>query len=418
MAVAKTFGITRPTLDAVLEAYPIEEEVKITRAEARAKRRAESLEKTVGFENLKNYYLQKPHMVDRHKPTIELAWQMLQRKDPTLWNLKDYAFLWGHPDFKDEVTGEIDSGRAMGIRAVMHSNDHRDALKRFGQPAKRPPQRKQWFLRKEDLLKIGEIVEEPDVLLLILLGVQFGARMSSLKQIQVGDIDFDLKMASTYEPKVKKSVNRFISPKTCEILKDFIQRYDLKKTDRLFYWSNTTYLNRLQKYGKAIRLEFPFGTHVLKHTFVTQASKGGVSMHYVSEQAGTDPGTLKQFYLSIDPRSMRRQLFDEHDPTFESYGQWIGEIAEAYAKRYEEIKDHAIREDGIKVGGREPKKKKPKKKRKPPTLTPQAMLEIASNPSTKPGLASYWAKQILAHPEASGELKQKAQALLQGRKSS
>ena len=75
-----------------------------------------------------------------------------------------------------------------------------------------------------------------------------------------------------------------------------------------------------------------------KHTFVSLAGLHGISLDECSDQCGTDPTTIKDFYHGTLGDKRRASILGEK--TFETWRDWIekeGGIDELYNKRYDEL---------------------------------------------------------------------------------
>jgi len=70
-------------------------------------------------------------------------------------------------------------------------------------------------------------------------------------------------------------------------------------------------------------------------------------MDTIVAQTGTDPKTLQDFYLGLDQRKIRHELFGEEykEPT---YDKFLESIFPLYEKRYREIRDRFKMVDGFK----------------------------------------------------------------------
>ena len=75
---------------------------------------------------------------------------------------------------------------------------------------------------------------------------------------------------------------------------------DLAPKDNLFPRGYDFHFRRLRSAGRRAKLKKVISTHILKHTFVTQASRHGVSAENIVDQTGTELRTLEKFYRAKD----------------------------------------------------------------------------------------------------------------------
>jgi hypothetical protein len=237
-----------------------------------------------------------------------------------------------------------------------------DLLDKF--PTKKRPKgaKRAWYLEDNEVLAVVKGIQEPDTLLLFYLGITSGGRVSSLIKVRPEQILYEQKVINMYEPKRKEYVPRFFQPETLNLLRQYIIDFGFKGNEKIFRWSEATYNDRLKKAGERVGLTKKVTTHIMKHTFVSQASKRGVSLDTVSEQTGTEPQTLKDYYMAINIKKMRAELLGEKYEV-EPFGAWVKSLHPYFEKRYRELRDKAVLVNGIRLIEKPKAKKKPKPKK-------------------------------------------------------
>jgi hypothetical protein len=75
----------------------------------------------------------------------------------------------------------------------------------------------------------------------------------------------------------------------------------------------------------------------LKHTFVTQASRHGVSAENIVNQTGTELRTLEKFYRAKDEAKLRHEMQGTIYKAI-PFHEWIGTLSPYFRARYGELK--------------------------------------------------------------------------------
>jgi len=336
---------------------------------------------------------------NREHLTIGLtAWRILGQKDPISWTEEDYQTLWRHPDFRDEMTGKISYHKAGSLRAWMTHCKMYDTLKVFDTKGlKRDPGSKKthWLKSEDEIEGVINGIQYPDTLMMLFLGIQCGARFSSIKLTKPSQIDYTTNMILMRETKTSQILERDFPPETLATLKQYIYDFDFKGNQKIFPRRLEMINNDLKQAGENAGITFPLTSHVaMKHTFVSLASNRGVSLEVVSKQTGTDPKTLMDFYAGLDRRKIRHELIGEEyeEPT---YHEVIKAINQAVKKRYAQIKGKLIAVDGLaKKDGRKTTELPEPKKRK---RNWKSIEGIVNSPKTKPHLVKYWKPRLALH---------------------
>jgi integrase len=190
----------------------------------------------------------------------------------------------------------------------MYSCDMAEALRNF--KGKKLPQGKHldWYLLDPDIKKLIAKIEDPDALIFVMLGISTGARASALLRIRLEWVDFYSKTIKVYEPKVKVFTYKY--PPLCvfDLLKKYVEDRQLKPKERLLPRSYTFYCNVMKKAGARTGLRKSITTHILKHTYVSQAHKHGVSAETVVDQVKTELRTIKKYYQHQSEAKMRYEM--------------------------------------------------------------------------------------------------------------
>jgi hypothetical protein len=202
-----------------------------------------------------------------------------------------------------------------------------------------------------------------------------------------------------FEPKVKQYVLRKFNGCTLELLKRFVRDFDIGGQQRLFSRSIRDYNVELKEAGKVVGIDFKVTTHTgMKHTFVSQSSAHGVSLEVVSEQCGTDPQTIREFYLGGIVEKMDAELLGRK-VMVETWNQYVEKLHPQYLEKYEAVKGGMAKVNGIAKEPRRVKAEKAKVKRAFSWDRIEAITK--SKPETEKGkrLVDYWVKVWRVHVE-------------------
>jgi len=337
------------------------------------------------------------------------SWRILEKKDPINWTEEDYHILWRHPAFRDEMMGTITFANAVGLRAWMMHCKMYDTVKAFDTKGlKRPKGAKKthWLKTIEEINAVINNIEYPDTLLMFFIGIQCGARFSSIKRTTPGQISYATNQINMYEPKVKQYVERDFIQESLETLKQYVYDFGFKGNERIFPRGLTMINQDLKQAGIKAEIDYPLTSHVaMKHTFVSLASNRGVSLEVVSRQAGTDPKTLMDFYAGIDRRKIRAELCGEEyeRPT---YHEIIKDANKTVIKRYAEIKNKLVEINGLaktSTGRKTPKPKKPR------ATNWDAIQKMIASPKTPEHLRKAWRIRLKLHKQglSDAEIREK-----------
>ncbi len=356
---SRRLGISRPTIDKILALYP---EGMPKKPKKMTPKYFEDFKLTDIADLIKRFYwdVAKQNISQRGEDVWRVAreaFKVLGGKDLIYADEEDYAVFWGtpdqppHPDFVDPQTNKLDFNRATALRMCMKlskkghiADDPRFSTKTLKREAGR---KKKWYLSTEQIIMVIAVIKEVDTLLLFLLGILFGGRFSALKRIKVADIDFEAEVIDLYEPKVRRTVEKYLPTKTVlELLRLYIIDFNIK--NKLFEWGIEQYNKRLLQASIDADLPFKMSTHILKHTAVTQMSLHGVDIDVISDYVGTEAGTIVQFYRGGGEKKIMAQIRGE-EYEFEKWSSYIERLMSYVLERYNYIKPMSVSVDGIKL---------------------------------------------------------------------
>ena len=271
-------------------------------------------------------------------PITIQGFKILDKKDPVSWTEEDFEKLWNHPDLQDSMTKHIEFTKSVNLRRVLKAIGRADLLEKFTTKKRPPGTKRHWYLSNKDIIAVIVHIEEVDVLLLFYEGIATGARWSGLITTRPDKINYEESILQIYEPKTKQWVDKYVQRCLLDLIVRYIGHFSISDTERLYKRSYSIYCSRLKRAGKAGGVKHTVSTHIMKHTNVTQATNRGVSLEVVSQQTGTNPQTLKEYYFGVNTEKMRHELLGENY-TFEPFHVWLKKLHPHFAKRFEEIKD-------------------------------------------------------------------------------
>jgi integrase len=338
--------ISRTTIYKLIEMYP---EGVVEKAKKIEPRYVTEFEATEAWQRLKDHKYAKTI-----KPILLTAWRLLKRDDkyvePLDWTVEDIKLLrspmiHGHDNsLYILLTKDIYPEAAVNLRRAFHALSLYDLEKPLEMVPKRPAGvRKQWYLENDEIVKLINGINEPDILLFVVLDLQCGARPSSMVETRVNDINFERTYVQYYESKTKLYVERFFISETMTLLRRYISDRGLKMSDKLFPKNQMIYSDLLKEIGEKQGIEKLIvkgaGAYLLRHTFATQASEHDVSMEVVMKQgAWTDAKTVMDHYMFVKTSKMRRELLGEVVEKPKNFGEWIRQFVPFWEKRYLEIR--------------------------------------------------------------------------------
>jgi len=329
-------GLSRPTIYTLLEQYP--EPPSKTKPKY-----VKTFEESEGYRLLTLTY-KKEICEAEWKQTVRdclLAWRHVggsneNRKDPISWTIDDWREIWNMEAFFSQEAGGFLEQHATRLRRMMYSLDMAEALRKF--KGKKTPQgkHKDWFLHDHEIKLLVAQITDKDTLLFVLLGISTGTRASALLRIKVEWIDFYSKTIKLYEPKVKVFAYKYPPHCVFDLLKEYIEEKNLSSEDEVFVKGYSFYLNAMKDAGKNAGIRRRVTTHILKHTYVSQAHRHGVSAETVVEQVKTELRTLLKYYQAKDENKMRHEMQGTEYKTI-PFHQWIAELSYYFKLKYEKL---------------------------------------------------------------------------------
>jgi integrase len=326
---AKRTGLSRPTIYALLEQYPEPPDKTLPKyveefRQSEGYRRLEALyEKTLS----KGEWIQTVYDVRK-------AWKYLNKKDPISWTEEDFRKIWNWNEFIDPLVGGFEEHHGTKFHRLMRAVNRRDLLSKFKSKKRPTGSKKQWFLRDEEIIRLIPEIETADTLLFSYAGFVWGTRASAMLHTKVQDINFEDYTIQVYEPKTKQYVSKY--PPICifSLLRKYIKDLNLQPNDLLFPNSYDYYNKALRKAGKKAGIKKTVTTHILKHTFISQGHRHGLSRETMVEQTGTEDRTIKLYYLSAEEKKIRHEMQGiEYDLI--PFPEWIESLHPHFEQKYE-----------------------------------------------------------------------------------
>jgi hypothetical protein len=193
-----------------------------------------------------------------------------------------------------------------------------------------------------------------------------------------------------YEPKIKDYRPRFLDQGCMGRVKRYIEDYQVSP-DRSLFPSYSTVRKLLKAVAKVANIpqlaSMRGATHIFKHTFVTQGAFHDLSMESISEQTGTNPNTLRDFYVGIKEKKLRHELLGEKLDVL-PYHEWVKTFESLWSQQY----------SNIPVQKKIPKEQQPKPTNnttsKPRPINWLAIKRLTENPKTPLPLRNYWLARL------------------------
>ncbi|MBM4400813.1 MAG: hypothetical protein FJ045_02560 [Crenarchaeota archaeon] len=361
-------------------------------------------EESAGFKRLKVELEHKPWFKDV-KRVVLTAFHFLGNKEPFQWTLEDIQKVRRDClKLRDPATNDIHPNNATELRRAIRALNMYELMPALEMVPKLPAGKKlEWFLEEPDLIKLIHAILRPDTLLYLYTGVTSGARHSGTVTLTPERIRTARGEMLIYETKRKAYVPKVMPQCVIDLLNEYIIDFQFKGDQKIFPYGYEFYNRSLKVAGKNAGLTDETTTHILKHTFVSQASFHGVSLDIISKQTGTEETTLKKYYRAEDVRRARHELRGEEYGVI-SFPEWIEKTLHPhFVARYKEIKDHYARTDGLRLKPiAEPKAKAPRERRKRVFSWKAVQAIVESKPTTEKGkrLREYWTAIWEAHLKA------------------
>jgi hypothetical protein len=309
-----------------------------------------------------------------------------------IWKRYVYDEKKAEQGFADPINFEF----ATQFRRAMRILELYELEKAFPHTPLRAPMKKDDWLRENQILSLITKIEEIDTLIAVALQMLGGARVSSVLEIERKNIMNDRVME--YETKISQWVERLYDPSIINLVMDYVNHFNIQ--DRLFHFDSAELNRRLRKASKTAEISFGKNkyvtTHLLKHTFVTQASLHVVPLEAISEQTGTEVRTLKLYYRGAPSKLAQIAILGVKEEEQLDLPTWIRNIIyPAFKARYDfliaegkQVKVNGVIRAEKPIVKKEPKRRTPRKKR---TLT---QLQAAAEHGATQGLRDWAKRQI------------------------
>lgn len=330
---ARQTGLSRPTINKILEEHP----QKPSKVQAKY---VDRLEESQGYKRFKQMYEAK---LDRNQFQQNIrfmreGFKMLgYNKDPVSWSEEDYKVLWHAKEFYSQECKGIKKATGVHFRRIMRATDRFDLLEKFKYKAPPEGKKKQWFLHDAEIKQLVTALKDDETLVLLFVGGAVGARHQALGDLLVKHIDFHDKTIQVHESKTGDYVTKY--PPFCifDMLLKFIDDRRLQPEDKVFPRGYSFHLKKLKQAGKQAKLKKTVTTHILKHTFVTQARRHRVSAEVIVEMTGTELRTLEKFYTGKDEAKIRFEM-QGTEYTATPFHEWYASLSYFFRARYFQIR--------------------------------------------------------------------------------
>jgi hypothetical protein len=195
-----------------------------------------------------------------------------------------------------------------------------------------------------------------------------------------------------YEPKIKDYRPRFLDQNCMNRVKQYISDYQIAPDKPLFpsYSTIRKALKTVAKEANVPQLASMRGaTHIFKHTFVTQGAFHDLSMESISEQTGTNPNTLRDFYVGVKEKKLRHELLGEQLDAL-PYHEWVKTFEPLWNQQYNTIPVQK------KTSTIQQSKTTNNQNSKPKAINWTAIKHLIENPKTPLSLRNYWLAKLKA----------------------
>ena len=385
-AAANASGLSRPTVYAILKKHPKQPKRVIP----------QHIKDYENTEGAKLFLAKNRNRIETWKQCYRLGFRcyvLLGKKDPFSWSVDDYRRLWMYEKFIDSVTQRTRDTVAFALRLWMKAMGKHDFLQQeefASKGLKRSKSRKSWCLEDEHLTELIKATNNHYLLLIAEIGVKSGGRISSILGIRSLDCNFEKDLIMMYEPKIKAYRPRFLDQGCMSRVKQYIVDYQVTP-DKPLFPSYSTVRKTLKAVAKGVNISqlasMRGATHIFKHTFVTQGAFHDLSMESISEQTGTNPNTLRDFYVGVKEKKLRHELLGEKLDVL-PYHEWVKTFEPLWGQQY----------SSIPVQRRTTAEQQPKatnnQNGKPRVINWIAIKRLAENPKTPTSLRNYWLARL------------------------
>jgi hypothetical protein len=125
-----------------------------------------------------------------------------------------------------------------------------------------------------------------------------------------------------------------------DLLKTYMEDLGLCPDDKVFPSSYDFHVRSLREAGRKAKLRKNVSTHILKHTFVSQARRHRVSAEVIVEMTGTELRTLEKFYTGKDEAKIRFEM-QGIDYDAKPFHEWVTNLSYFFRARYNQLKGNS-----------------------------------------------------------------------------
>ncbi len=335
--------ISRETLRDFLFCYPKKPKKKIRKIKAEYETK---WDKTKGKQQIIDWHARFANVTKSTlKQRLSFAkecWKFLKYKDPISWNLEDFHALKRNPAFLDLERAKqksrepvITANKLVMLRSIIKAVGELAWIEEFPtKGTKRSPQKMEWWLRKDEIEKLKEELDEIGTLTLFIMAINTGGRIGSYYRAQIKDLHLDNEGSewwNAFESKTGQYVKKVLNTETVKKLKKYLALLKFggngNPEDKIFPRGEHFYSDRLKAAGiragicytgvssktKKIRNDMIHGHtlswHITRHTFATHMAIQKVPLNYIMQQGPwSDASTLLSFYAGSDPTELREYL--------------------------------------------------------------------------------------------------------------
>ena len=160
------------------------------------------------------------------------------------------------------------------------------------------------YFTQSEIRSLLSVIDDEENRLLFLLGLDLGARVSEVADLQWDRINWSNKFVTIHDFKKKGWRTCTLSPASWELLKAKKERTDTRKEKLIFPFCDKTFNRYIKGWALKAGIERRVRWHTLRHTYVIQARRAGRDWNEIAQQTGDTLSTLVQVYgnLSIEDR--------------------------------------------------------------------------------------------------------------------
>lgn len=178
------------------------------------------------------------------------------------------------------------------------------------------PEKEKLAFSEKDLQALFSVITDPIIGRIVLFALHTGCRLSEILNIQIKDIDYDenfitIRNKADFKTKtgkirqipISEGIQRILWALKCHPGDYYI--FTLNGPVRL----NKDYVSqKFKKFLREANLPEKFHFHCLRHTFITNLIKNGVSINFVKELAGHTEIKTTMGYVHIELNDLREAI--------------------------------------------------------------------------------------------------------------